>query len=122
MGEEGRDALCEHFPVSRQERFDLVRIHGHRSWREVLDAHGTGGGCDVCRPTVASILASRSNGYVLDPGQGEAQDTNDHSLANMQRNGTYSVIPRVPGGEVPPAQPIAPGRQERTSAGRGKGG
>lgn len=109
MGEEVSDALCEHFAVSRQALFDLVRIHGHRSWREVLDAHGTGGGCDVCRPTVASILASRSNGYVLDPGQGEAQDTNDHSLANMQRNGTYSVIPRVPGGEITPAQLIALG-------------
>ena len=109
-GEEVSDALCEHFPVSRQALFDLVRIHGHRSWRDVLDAHGTGGGCDVCRPTVASILASRANGYVLDPGQGEAQDTNDHSLANMQRNGTYSVIPRVPGGEITPAQLIALGQ------------
>lgn len=110
MGEEVSDALCEHFAVSRQALFDLVRIHGHRTWREVLDAHGTGGGCDVCRPTVASILASRANGYVLDPGQGEAQDTNDHSLANMQRNGTYSVIPRVPGGEITPAQLIALGQ------------
>jgi nitrite reductase (NADH) large subunit len=110
MGEEVSDALCEHFAVSRQALFDLVRIHGHRSWREVLDAHGTGGGCEVCRPTVASILASRANGYVLDPGQGEAQDTNDHSLANMQRNGTYSVIPRVPGGEITPDQLIALGQ------------
>jgi len=110
MGEEVSDALCEHFPVTRQALFDLVRIHGHRSWRQVLEAHGTGGGCDVCRPTVASILASRANGYVLDPGQGEVQDTNDHSLANMQRNGTYSVIPRVPGGEITPAQLIALGQ------------
>jgi nitrite reductase (NADH) large subunit len=110
MGETVSDALCEHFAVSRQALFDLVRIHEHRSWREVLEAHGSGGGCDVCRPTVASILASRANGYVLDPGQGEAQDTNDHSLANMQRNGTYSVIPRVPGGEITPEQLIALGR------------
>jgi nitrite reductase (NADH) large subunit len=110
MGEEVSDALCEHFTMSRQGLFDLVRVHGHRTWREVLDAHGAGGGCDVCRPTVASILASRANGYVLDPGQGEAQDTNDHSLANMQRNGTYSVIPRVPGGEITPAQLIALGQ------------
>ena len=110
MGEEVSDALCEHFALSRQALFDLVRIHGHRTWRAVLDAHGTGGGCDVCRPTVASILASRANGYVLDPGQGEVQDTNDHALANMQRNGTYSVIPRVPGGEITPEQLIALGQ------------
>ncbi len=110
MGEEVSDALCEHFEVSRQGLFDLIRIHGHRTWPEVLDAHGTGGGCEICRPTVASILASRANGYVLDPGQGETQDTNDHSLANMQKNGTYSVIPRVPGGEITPAQLVALGR------------
>ncbi|HVM53587.1 MAG TPA: nitrite reductase large subunit NirB [Acidimicrobiales bacterium] len=109
IGEVVSDTLCEHFSVSRQALFDLVRVNGHRTWRDVLDAHGTGGGCDVCRPAVASILASRANGYVLDPGQGEAQDTNDHALANMQRNGTYSVIPRVPGGEITPAQLIALG-------------
>jgi len=110
MGEEVSDALCDHFAVSRRALYDLVRIHGHHTWRQVLDAHGTGGGCEVCRPTVASILASRSNGYVLEPGQAELQDTNDHSLANMQRNGTYSVVPRVPGGEITPAQLIALGQ------------
>jgi len=109
-GEEVSDALCAHFAVSRRALFDLVRIHGHASWRDVLAAHGTGGGCEVCRPTVASILASRSNGYVLDPGQAELQDTNDHALANMQRNGTYSVVPRVPGGEITPSQLVALGR------------
>jgi nitrite reductase (NADH) large subunit len=109
-GEQVSDALCDHFEMSRRGLYDLVRIHGHTTWREVLGAHGSGGGCEVCRPTVASILASRSNGYVLDAGQGEAQDTNDHSLANMQRNGTYSVVPRVPGGEITPAQLIALGQ------------
>jgi nitrite reductase (NADH) large subunit len=109
-GEAVSDALCDHFAVSRRSLYDLVRIHGHTTWRQVLDAHGTGGGCEVCRPTVASILASRANGYVLDAGQGEVQDTNDHSLANMQRNGTYSVVPRVPGGEITPAQLIALGQ------------
>jgi nitrite reductase (NADH) large subunit len=110
LGEEVSDALCDHFDVSRRGLYDLVRIHGHTTWSQVLAAHGTGGGCEVCRPTVASILASRANGYVLDAGQGEAQDTNDHSLANMQRNGTYSVVPRVPGGEITPAQLIALGQ------------
>jgi len=110
MGEEVSDALCDHFTVSRRALYDLVRIHRHTSWRQVLAAHGTGGGCEVCRPTVASILASRSNGYVLEPGQVALQDTNDHSLANMQRNGTYSVVPRVPGGEITAAQLVALGR------------
>lgn len=103
-------SVCEHFSFSRQELFDLVRFHRHRTWRDVLASHGRGRGCDVCRPAVASILASVSNGYVLDGDRGSIQDTNDHSLANMQRNGTYSVVPRVPGGEITPAQLIALGQ------------
>ena len=63
-------------------------------------SHGSGRGCEICRPAVASILASLSNGHILDGDQASLQDTNDRSLANMQRNGTYSVVPRVPGGEI----------------------
>ncbi|MEM7142140.1 MAG: nitrite reductase large subunit NirB [Actinomycetota bacterium] len=113
LGLEVSTALCEHFEHSRQELFDLIRFHGHRTWVDVLAAHGTGRGCEICRPTVASILASLSNGYVLDGDQAGLQDTNDHSLANMQRNGTYSVVPRVPGGEITPAQLIALGEIAR---------
>ncbi|MEM7093409.1 MAG: nitrite reductase large subunit NirB [Actinomycetota bacterium] len=106
-------SLCAHFPYSRQELFDLIRFHRHASWSAVLAAHGTGRGCEVCRPAVASILASLSNGYILDGDQGAVQDTNDHALANMQRNGTYSVVPRVPGGEITPDQLIALGEIAR---------
>ncbi|MFV0523274.1 MAG: nitrite reductase large subunit NirB [Acidimicrobiales bacterium] len=109
-GVEVSNALCEHFDASRQELFDLIRFHRYTTWREVVGAHGRGRGCEICRPTVASILASLSNGYVLDGDQGALQDTNDHHLANMQRNGTYSVVPRVPGGEITPDQLIALGR------------
>ena len=48
------------------------------------------------------MLASLGNGHVLDGEQAALQDTNDHFLANMQRNGTYSVVPRIPGGEITP--------------------
>lgn len=103
-------SLCPHFGYSRQELFDLIRFYRHTRWSEVLGAHGSGRGCEVCRPAVASILASLGNGYILDGDQGALQDTNDHALANMQRNGTYSVVPRVPGGEITPAQLIALGQ------------
>ncbi len=108
-GIEVSNAICEHFDHSRQELFDLVRFHRYATWAEVLAAHGSGRGCEVCRPAVASILASLSNGYILDDGQASLQDTNDHSLANMQKNGTYSVVPRIPGGEITPEQLIAIG-------------
>ena len=110
LGIEVKADICEHFAYSRQQLFDLVRFHGYSTWSEVIEAHGVGRGCAVCRPAVASILASLSNGYVLSEGQASLQDTNDRSLANMQRNGTYSVIPRVPGGEITPDQLIALGQ------------
>ena len=109
LGIDAKRSICAHFDHSRQELFDLVRFHRHTTWAQVITAHGLGRGCEVCRPVVGSILASLSNGYVLDGDQGSLQDTNDHSLANMQRNGTYSVVPRIPGGEVLPSQLIALG-------------
>ncbi|MGY6501985.1 MAG: nitrite reductase large subunit NirB [Acidimicrobiales bacterium] len=105
--------LCEHFDHTRQELFDLVRMRGHRTWSDVVAAHGSGRGCEICRPVVASILASLSSGYVLEGDQASVQDTNDHALANMQRNGTYSVIPRVPGGEITADQLVALGEIAR---------
>ncbi|MGB8652449.1 MAG: nitrite reductase large subunit NirB [Mycobacteriales bacterium] len=100
-------ALCEHFPFSRSEMFEVVRVKGIRTWSQLLAEHGTGKGCDICKPTAASILASLGGGYVLDGEQGSLQDTNDHMLANLQKDGSYSVVPRLPGGEVTPDQLLA---------------
>jgi len=102
--------LCEHFAYSRQELFDIVRVHRLTSFSEVLASHGSGLGCEVCKPAVASMLASLGGGYILDGEQAALQDTNDHFLANLQRDGTYSVIPRVAGGEITPDQLITIGQ------------
>jgi nitrite reductase (NADH) large subunit len=95
-------ALCEHFALSRAELFEVMRVRGIRSWSQLLAEHGTGRGCDICKPVAASILSTLGAGYVLDGEQGGLQDTNDHMLANLQKDGTYSVVPRIPGGEVTP--------------------
>lgn len=106
-------SLCEHFALTRQELFDVVAVHGHRSFDQVVAGHGTGRGCDVCKPTVASILASQLNGHVLEGDRRVLQDTNDAYLANIQRNGTYSVVPRIPGGEITPDKLIVIGEVAR---------
>ncbi|XUK62997.1 assimilatory sulfite reductase (ferredoxin) [Plantibacter sp. RU18] len=95
-------ALCEHFELSRQELFETIRVLGLTSFDEIMERFGTGRGCDVCKPVVGSILASQQGGYILDGGRGALQDTNDRALANMQKDGTYSVVPRIPGGEITP--------------------
>ncbi|MDQ6617596.1 MAG: nitrite reductase large subunit NirB [Actinomycetota bacterium] len=109
-GAEVGDDLCEHFAFTRQELFDLVRVERIGTFSELLAAHGTGRGCEICKPAVASMLATRGDSYILDGEQASLQDTNDHFLANLQRDGTYSVVPRVPGGEITPDQLIAIGQ------------
>lgn len=105
--------LCEHFALTRAELYEVVRVKGIDSFARLLAEHGTGLGCEVCKPTVASILASLGNGHILDGEQAALQDTNDHHLANLQRNGSYSVVPRIPGGEITPAGLIAIGEVAR---------
>jgi nitrite reductase (NADH) large subunit len=112
-GETVGGALCPHFTRSRADLYDLIRIRGHRTFAEVLAAYGTGMGCEVCKPTVASILASLGSGHILDGEQASLQDTTDHFLANLQRDGTYSVVPRIPGGEITPEKLIVIGEVAR---------
>jgi len=94
--------LCEHFAYSRQELFHLVKVNGIKAFPDLISRHGKGKGCDICKPAVASILASCWNETILAPKHAPLQDTNDHFLANLQRNGTYSIVPRVQGGEITP--------------------
>ena len=104
------DHLCEHFPHNRQQLYHLVRFHKHKTFDALLAQHGRGRGCEICKPAVASILASAWNEHVLEPKHRSLQDTNDRYMANIQRDGTYSVIPRVAGGEITPAELIAIGQ------------
>jgi nitrite reductase (NADH) large subunit len=102
--------LCEHFPFSRQELYHLVRVEGIKTFGALLASHGHGLGCDICKPAVAAILASCWNEFVLKKELVGLQDSNDYFLANIQRDGTYSVVPRMPGGEVSPDGLIAVGQ------------
>jgi nitrite reductase (NADH) large subunit len=102
--------LCEHFPHSRQALFHLVRIGGLKTFQEVIAKHGRGRGCDLCKPAVASILASCWNEMILEPAHAPLQDTNDRFLANLQKDGTYSIVPRVPGGEILPEKLVVLGQ------------
>lgn len=105
--------LCEHFTQTRVELFEIVRAERIATFTELVSRYGRGRGCDVCKPVVASILASLNRGHILDGEQAALQDTNDRFLANIQRNGTYSVVPRVAGGEITPDNLIVLGEVAR---------
>jgi nitrite reductase (NADH) large subunit len=101
--------VCEHFAHSRQELFHIVKVNGYKTFAELLEKHGSGRGCEICKPTVSSILASIDNEYILKKEHVGLQDTNDTYLANMQKDGTYSIVPRVAAGEITPDKLIALG-------------
>ena len=107
MGQKVRKTICPHFDYTRQELYSLIKVKEIKSYEELLNKYGTGDGCETCKPAVASLLASIWNDPILK--QDTIQDTNDRFLANIQKGGSYSVVPRVPGGEITPDKLIAIG-------------
>ncbi|HIW90805.1 MAG TPA: nitrite reductase large subunit NirB [Candidatus Corynebacterium avicola] len=113
-GIEQSKALCTHFHQSRAELFQCAAATGIRDFPRFIKRFGTGLGCEICKPTMASIFATMDTGHhVLDDGHAALQDTNDRFLANIQRNGSYSVVPRMPGGQVTAEQLIVVGEIAR---------
>ena len=102
--------LCEHFPHTRRDLYNIVMVENIKTFDDLIENHGSGLGCDVCRQAVGSILASYWNEHILEQSHVSIQDTNDTFLANMQKDGTYSVVPRMTGGEVSPDGLIAIGQ------------
>jgi len=110
-GVEVDKSLCEHFAYTRQELYGIVRVENIQSFDELLAKHGRGHhGCHICKPAVGSILASCWNQPITDPLLIPLQDTNDTFMANMQKNGTYSIVPRIAGGEITPEKLIVLGQ------------
>ena len=102
--------LCEHFAHSRQALYHLIQVGQIKTFDELLAKHGHGLGCDICKPTAASIFASCWNDFVLKDDLASLQDSNDYFLGNIQKDGSYSVVPRMAGGEVTPDGLIAVGQ------------
>lgn len=108
-GVEVKKDICEHFPYSRAELFDIISVEKIKTFDELLSSHGRGLGCEICKPVAGSVLASVWNDYILKKPHLSLQDTNDTYLGNMQKDGTYSVVPRIAGGEITPDKLIVLG-------------
>lgn len=102
QGKVVRTEICEHFAFSRQQLYDLIKLGHLSSFDEVLDKHGRGDGCEICKPVISSLVASILNEMILRKHNDTAQDSNDRFLANIQKGGSYSVVPRIAGGEITP--------------------
>lgn len=109
MGKTVRNTVCEHFDYTRQELLDIIKVKKITDYDQLLNEYGKGDGCETCRPLAASLLASTWNEMILEKGKDAIQDTNDKYLANIQKGGSYSVVPRIPGGEITPDKLIVIG-------------
>lgn len=109
MGVEVNNHICEHFELSRQELFHICQVEEIKDFDTLIERHGRGHGCDLCKPTAASVFASLWNEHIMEPHHSGLQDSNDAFMANLQKDGSYSVVPRVAGGEITPDKLIALG-------------
>jgi nitrite reductase (NAD(P)H) len=99
--------------MSRQDLFMAVKIKQLKTKDEIfanISSTPDAQGCEICKPAIGSILSSLYNEHVMKPQHHHNQDTNDRFLGNIQRNGTFSVVPRIPGGEVTPERLVAIGQ------------
>lgn len=110
MGVEVNNHICEHFELSRQDLFHICQVEGIKDFDTLISKHGKGHGCDLCKPTAASVFASLWNEHIMEPQHSALQDSNDAFMANLQKDGSYSVVPRVAGGEITPDKLIALGQ------------
>ncbi|PYH79097.1 nitrite reductase NiiA [Aspergillus uvarum CBS 121591] len=113
MGQEVSNNLCIHIPHSRVDLYNIIAVKQLKTFEDVMGAVGKNPeslGCELCKPAIASILSSLFNPHIMDKGYHDLQETNDRFLANIQRNGTFSVVPRVPGGEITADKLIAIGQ------------
>ncbi len=100
--EETRTTLCSCVPFSYEQLRDIIRGQKLKSVEEVLTVYGNRKGCEVCKPALSYLLD------MLWCGDHEedraARFINDRVHANIQKDGTFSVVPRMRGGVTTPGE------------------
>jgi len=100
--EETRTTLCSCLPFSYEQLRDIMRGQQLKSVQEVLNIYGNRKGCEVCKPALSYMLDMLwCGGHEEDRS---ARFINDRVHANIQKDGTFSVIPRMRGGVTSPAE------------------
>jgi len=100
--EEEKKALCKCVPHSEQQLREMVRSQRLKSVQQVLDIYGNGAGCELCKPALSFMLdVVWCGGHDEDRS---ARFVNDRVHANIQRDGTFSVVPRIRGGVTSPEE------------------
>ncbi|MCQ4086966.1 nitrite reductase large subunit NirB [Saccharibacillus sp. JS10] len=99
---EHKTGICSCTPLNRTQIVDGIREKGLRTTKEVmhvLDWHHPEG-CSKCRPAVNYYLGIIYPGEHID--EKESRFVNERMNANIQKDGTYTVVPRMYGGVTTP--------------------
>jgi nitrite reductase (NADH) large subunit len=94
--EESEKILCKCIPFAEDKLRDIVRSQRFRSVQEVLDIYGNSHGCEVCKPALSYMMDMLWCGDHDEDRS--ARFINDRVHANIQKDGTFSVVPRMRGG------------------------
>jgi nitrite reductase (NADH) large subunit len=98
--EETRTTLCSCVPFSYEQLRDMIRGQKLKSVEEVLNVYGNRKGCEVCKPALSYLLDMVWCGDHDEDRS--ARFINDRVHANIQKDGTFSVVPRMRGGVTTP--------------------
>ncbi len=100
--EDKAKVLCECVPFPQDRIREMIQSQRLKSVQDVLDIYGNGRGCEICKPAISYLVD------VVWCGDHEedrsARFINDRVHANIQKDGTFSVIPRMRGGVTTPAE------------------
>ena len=100
--EETKKVLCKCVPFSQENLREIILTQRLKSVQQVLAVYGNGEGCEICKPALSYLVD------VVWCGDHEedrsARFINDRVHANIQNDGTFSVVPRIRGGVTTPAE------------------
>jgi nitrite reductase (NADH) large subunit len=94
--------LCPCRRQTREELAAVVREHGIESVSELSSACGAGRDCGACKPGLAYLVSEVTGNRHRE--ERHARFINDRVHANIQRDGTFSVVPRIRGGVTSPQE------------------
>lgn len=100
--EEAKRTLCKCVPYSEENLREILRSQKLRSVQEVLEIYGNGQGCEICKPALAYMMDMIWCGDHDEDRS--ARFINDRVHANIQKDGTFSVVPRMRGGVTSSAE------------------
>jgi nitrite reductase (NADH) large subunit len=98
--DEVKKVICGCLPFAEDKLRDILRSQKLKSVQEVLEIYGNGVGCEVCKPALSYMLDMLWCGEHDEDRS--ARFINDRVHANIQKDGTFSVIPRIRGGVTSP--------------------